>query len=130
MGFTQQNVERAILYLGCRTVEECLPYLIYNESNVMEHRFISPKQAFSEMDGEDFKHNYHTAQAIYCIICQKKRKKQEQKTVKQVNETFFSRQNSRKFRGINDNNDSDMEPTESKVDNDANCGTGGAVNPT
>jgi len=23
-----------------------------------------------------------------------------------------------------------MEPTESKVDNDANCGTGGAVNPT
>ena len=61
------------------------------------------------MDGEDFKHNYHTAQAIYCIICQKKRKKQEQKTVKQVNETFFSRQNSRKCRGMNDNNDSDEE---------------------
>lgn len=37
MGFQDESVERAIHYGGARTIEECLPYLLINERNVMEH---------------------------------------------------------------------------------------------
>lgn len=41
MEFTDEAIERAILYANAKSVEDCLPYLIPNEQNNMEHKFVS-----------------------------------------------------------------------------------------
>lgn len=42
MGFCSDSVERVFLFTTARTVEECLPYLVLNDENLMEHKFIAP----------------------------------------------------------------------------------------
>ncbi len=37
MGFETDIIERAILYGGARSIEDCLPYLAHNEDKFMDH---------------------------------------------------------------------------------------------
>lgn len=41
MGFHDQTVERAIFYGGAKNIEECLQFILPNERNLMEHKFVS-----------------------------------------------------------------------------------------
>ena len=41
MGFNDQTVERALFYGGAKNLEECLKYILTNEKNLMEHKFVS-----------------------------------------------------------------------------------------
>ena len=41
MGFFDEAVERAIHYTSAKTIEDCLPYLMFNDKNSMDHQFVS-----------------------------------------------------------------------------------------
>ena len=43
MGFHDEAIERAIQFGGAKTIEDCLPFLVLNENNLMDHLFVSPK---------------------------------------------------------------------------------------
>jgi len=58
MGFYDEAVERAIHYTGAKTIEECLPYLMFNEKNTMDHQFVSSNLSGFESQYEDFR-NVH-----------------------------------------------------------------------
>lgn len=40
MGFKDDTVERTIIYAKAKSIEECLPYLVLNEKNLTEHKFV------------------------------------------------------------------------------------------
>lgn len=37
MGFVEEAIERAIYYTRAKKIEDCLPFLLLNESKAMEH---------------------------------------------------------------------------------------------
>ncbi|CDW79086.1 UNKNOWN [Stylonychia lemnae] len=111
MGFFDEAVERAIHYTGAKTIEDCLPFLILNEKNVMDHQFVSVNNAAYGSQYEEYK-NIHP-QSQHCFLCLKNRKKQTKKTLKQINERLLTRQTSRKSRRDSQN---DAVPSDEELE--------------
>jgi hypothetical protein len=63
MGFHDQSVERAIFYGGAKSIDECLPFILPNEKNLMDHKFLNPQLPSSQYNNK------------YCQLCVKKKKK-------------------------------------------------------
>lgn len=49
MGFKDETVERAINFSGASTIEECLPFLVGDNSG-LDHKFIPIKKKIRDQD--------------------------------------------------------------------------------